>query len=748
MVHATHFLTILSLLPLSLAVSVSNTTTQPAPNPPFANLALPPAHAARDVLGVAHPSPSTTHSHGIKRNVEKSRGVRAHSPRDLPAIVGDIPAITIGGIDLPLIARSHSGSGLSKRSTDNATLLPLATTENTFIVPVSIGSPPTTYPLQLDLASSDLLLASSLCTSSSCPSSSSTNPYYDVAKSQAGWEEVNGNGTLWNTSYADGTVASGFIGREVITLGESVVQGQVFGVINSTNLTLSDQSISGILGLGFPRLSVMGHVLLRESEAATTLNATPTATDNTTASVTGTSNSSSTSTTSSANATSTDIAYLPTLLENLVRTPHLPYPVFALALAPPINDPSSSASSSAASASSTARYDPSHGSLTLGGVSAFYVDEKEGSGRTVGDIEWFDVVPFGQPLTNNDTTTNDTSAESVTTSDATATATASSSASSMRKRSDESQIDSLPASTTALSQEEYLQWALTLQNISLNGTVITPNSSYASLGLGSVALLDAGFNGIAGPQQDVTRIFSTITDAREVQTGQWVVPCNTKMTIGFSFGGRYIQLQPSDWIYAGVENSELCMAWPIAQEGTGDGIDWQLGTPFLKNVYSIFSYGINGKQAPLVGFLPMEYSSDTSDNSTTTSETSTADPDSPTPTTIEGLSLTTTLRTRLPNAVLASPTFPTPSYAYSSSPYVLQTGALQFMGLGNDTEYEVGDVAVVSVDSSAVSSIAVGGGSSNSDGAVSGAERRVLKSGTGLGVGMIAGGVLLGTMLI
>ncbi|WVQ74338.1 hypothetical protein IAR50_003937 [Cryptococcus sp. DSM 104548] len=741
MVHTTHFLTILSLLPLSLAVSVPspNATSRPAPHSPFANTALPPAHEARDVLGVAHSSSSAARSVGIKRGTKKSRGIRARGAEELPAIVGDIPAITIGGIDLPLIARSHSSTVLSKRSTDNATLLPLATTKNTFIVPVSIGSPPTTFPLQLDLASADILLASSLCKSSTCPSSSSANPYYDVAKSQAGWEEVNGNGTLWNTSYADGTVASGFVGRETITLGESVVQGQVFGVINSTTLTLSDQKISGILGLGFPRLSSLGHVLLKEAEAAAKLNATYTLTANTTASVTGVTNSTSTSSASSANATSTEVSYLPTLLENLVRTPHLPYPVFALALAPPIDDPSTSASSSAASASSTARYDPSHGSLTLGGVSAFYVSEQEGSGRTVGDIEWFDVVPFGQPLSKNDT-----SAKSVTTSQAVATATSSS----KRKRSDESQIDSLPTSSTELSQEEYLQWAITLQNISLNGTVITPNSSYASLGLGSVALLDAGYNGIAGPQQDVERIFSKITDARQVETGQWVVPCDTKMTIGFSFGGKYIQLQPSDWIYAGVANSEMCMAWPIAQEDTGDGIDWQLGTPFLKNVYSIFSYGINGKQAPLVGFLPMESASDAASNSTTASETSTVDPNSPTPTTISDLSLTTTLNTQLPNAVLSSPTFATPSYAYSSSPSVLQTGALQYLGLGNGTGYEVGDVAVVSVDSSAVSSIAVGAGSSNSDGASSGAEVRVLKSGMGLAVGMAVGGVLLGVMMV
>jgi hypothetical protein len=70
----------------------------------------------------------------------------------------------------------------------------------------------------------------------------------------------------------------------------------------------------------------------------------------------------------------------------------------------------------------------------------------------------------------------------------------------------------------------------------VNGTTITPNSTYSSLGVPSVALLDVGTNGIYGPAQDVERIFALIQDAREVEEGMWAVPCNTQMTLGFSFG--------------------------------------------------------------------------------------------------------------------------------------------------------------------------------------------------------------------
>lgn len=404
-------------------------------------------------------------------------------------------------------------------------------------MPVSIGSPPTTYPLQLDLASSDILLASTLC-GSHCPRSLGTtsNPYYDVSKTSAGFESINSNQTMWITSYADGTVASGFLAREIITLGDSVVRGQVFGMINATNLTLSNQKSSGILGLGFPRLSTLTHALFEAHEKANT--------DPSTSSVaTGAQSTSETSTASAFTASTTGPAYLPTLFENLVRTPHLPYPVFALALSAPVNSSLTSTSSSAA-VSASSRYKPSIGSLTLGGVSSYYIDDTQGSGRTVQDIEWHDVVPFGQPVSGNDTATE---GQAVTTNSAADTLSASSTSenneaasasasSAARKRSDASQLDAFPSTISELSQEEYLYWALDLRNVTVNGTNVGINSSYASIGLGSVALLDAGFNGIAGPQQDVVKLFRMITDAREVSEGQWAVPCNTRMTLGFSFG--------------------------------------------------------------------------------------------------------------------------------------------------------------------------------------------------------------------
>ena len=103
-------------------------------------------------------------------------------------------------------------------------------TKSTYVVPVIFGSPPAAYPLQLDLGSSDLLLASTLC-GEKCPQSdgNSINPYYDAQRRSASFEAVNGNQTWWNVSFADTRTAGGFIARENVSIGNSQVPGQVFG---------------------------------------------------------------------------------------------------------------------------------------------------------------------------------------------------------------------------------------------------------------------------------------------------------------------------------------------------------------------------------------------------------------------------------------------------------------------------------------------------------------------------------------
>ncbi|KAL1410880.1 hypothetical protein Q8F55_001823 [Vanrija albida] len=607
-----------------------------------------------------------------------------------------VPAVGVSAFELNV--REHvagaDDESLAKRAgaeATNGSIIALGSAQSTYVVPIAFGNPPVAFPLQLDTGSSDLLLASTAC-GSNCPSSGQNNPYYDASHHSSSFVSVNGNGTRFTARYADRTVASGFVARELVGIGHTAVDGQVFGLINSTNLTLSSQSISGIIGFGFPRLSVLARNLLAQVAPSAASPASSGAASGSAAIGSGSASASAASPTRAAVTPHT--AYLPTFLESLVTIPEIQYPVFALGLSPPPRNESANATSAtlqSVSPSTLARYKLDTGSLTIGGVSEGYVSENATTGRTLADIEWWPVVPFGPASpaatrsaslaeTATDTTSDtatDASAElltepaGVSTSDAPAPST-----------------NGVPTTLGQLEGEQYLYWTVALTGIQVNGTASALNSSYASIGIPSLALLDVGTNGIFGPQQDVVSIFSHIPDARQVADGQWAVPCNTKATLGFSFGGRYVQLQPDDWIYAGVAGSSMCLAWPVVAPSTGDGIDWQLGTPFLKNVYTVFSYGINGVQPPQVGFLPIRDAPAPPPPATGTVSAAAA------ASTFELANPTETINTKLPNVLLPNPSHPTPSYIFAST---VPTGAQQAIGLGNSSAFGVSAVPIISL---------------------------------------------------
>lgn len=607
---------------------------------------------------------------------------------------------------------------------------------STYVVPVGIGSPSRAYPLQLDTASADLLIASTKC-GKECPAPTKENPYYDMMSSD--FKEVNGNSTYWRTQYADKSFASGFVARDQVMIAAHLVDDQVIGLITATNMSLPEQDISGVLGLGFPRLSTLGRVLLQDSVPSSdrsplTSSAAPAGASSPSGAASAPSESgasgsavaspssgmerrqeSSSDSSGTASATSSSApaaavpsssaAYMPTLLENLITTPSIPYPAFALALSPPLNASQATALKSL-HPEPAPRYSLSSGSLTLGGVSALYVSDDPSTGRTVNDIEWWPVVPFGRAsngVSRSNATTIDVSAMSASATPAAAGEPASASGSGASAPSSPSASSSsssapgsnllqdngmgaigtpgkrgLPKTPAELESEAYLYWALQLSKVSVNGTGFALNSTYANLGVPPIALLDVGTNGIYGPEDDVAKLFSGIKDARMVSTGQWAVPCDTRVTLGFSFGenGGSVEIPPSDWIYAAVPESSMCLAWPVAVPATGDGLDWQLGTPFLKNVYTVFSYGVDGGQPPQIGFLPL------TDKANGTQPVSAATPSQ-------------TVNTKLPHVLLSPPNYPTPSYAFSTP--VPTLGVPQALGLGNASAYPSAAVPVVSI---------------------------------------------------
>lgn len=565
------------------------------------------------------------------------------------------------------------------------------TPRSIYIIHLELGTPPKRYPFQLDLASSDLLIASSLCTGDSCPDvkNSDETPVYIPGQSGS-FEAINGNTTAFNLTYADGSGASGFLALEKVGIvgsgGRVTVENQVVGVVNETTMDLQALGVSGIVGLGFARGSVFVREGLQDDQAVSvSVTATRTSavsssleTQTTTTAIDSTSLFFSilpietitpipVPTSATPRRRATTPSYFSPLVENLfshpsinTSSPRLAYPVFSLALA-----------------NSSAPYGEgnANASITWGGVSSAFVDDST-AGRGVGDIDWVPVVPF---------------ARAVSTPHSNATG-------------GETDLD-------VLEGEEYLYWAVPLANISTNGTALDPEPTYNSSLTGidtSIALLDAGTNGIYGPQQDVLRLFSRIKDARQVSDGQWAVPCDTEITLTFHISHTQITLQPSEWIYARVQGGSMCLAWPRVAPTAGDGVDWQLGTPVLRKVVAVFAGGISGVHAPLVGLLGLRAPLG---NNATTKGPSTR------PTTVQDASVvlehvTKTIATALPNVLLPDPSYTTPPYAFTTPAPSL--GALQSVGLGNPLVYEVEEVPVVQVSTSLATMTTTGTGTGGS----------------------------------
>ncbi|KAG7089609.1 hypothetical protein E1B28_011275 [Marasmius oreades] len=397
-----------------------------------------------------------------------------------------------------------------------------------------------TFRVALDTGSSDLWLTSSACLTKTC----NLSPRYPLTYQSPTFEVVNNNRTAFNARYTDGTAVSGFVAKEEITIGNLTVPQQAFGIVTQSNLTFVDQ-VSGILGLGFSRLSTINRTSTQSSP------------------------------------------FLATLVEKGL----LDYPLFGISLT---------------------RNSP--GTLTLGSIDGSVV-------KNVNDVEWDEVVQF-------------------------------------------------PPIGFESEQTSYWQWALPLKAVNLNGKPVSLSPSYPTMtGGSSIVVFDLGTSGIYGPWTDVAQIFSGISESRLVDAnGQWAVPCDTGALLTFTFGSKNFTLQPIDYLIGPTAgNPRLCLSWPRAATPTPDGVDWVLGTPFLRSVYSIFSYGIDTKEPPMIGLYALER------NVTTTTDLSSF-----------FSSFSATIATTLPNSLLPTPTPFTAPYRLNSS-FTAPTGGIVLSGLANST---------------------------------------------------------------
>jgi hypothetical protein len=148
--------------------------------------------------------------------------------------------------------------------------------------------------------------------------------------------------------------------------------------------------------------------------------------------------------------------------------------------------------------------------------------------------------------------------------------------------------------TIGPDQKEKGEWAVTLDDASLNGK---------SAGLQSkLAYIDTGTSFIFAPPDDLAALFKLIPGTSSSQNGDYVeyqVPCDTTLPIHLSFSGVDYQISAADWVVQRDENKCIANLYGFeVYKGT-----WLIGDTFLKNVYSVFDadkmrIGFAAKPAP------------------------------------------------------------------------------------------------------------------------------------------------------
>ncbi|KAG2195122.1 hypothetical protein INT47_006986 [Mucor saturninus] len=115
---------------------------------------------------------------------------------------------------------------------------------------VSIGTPAQNFKIDFDTGSSDLWIASTLC--SSCTSHTRYNPNKSSTYAK--------DGRSWTISYGDGSTASGILGKDTVTLGGLKIKGQTIELASRESSSFSSDVIDGLLGLGFNTITTVSGI--------------------------------------------------------------------------------------------------------------------------------------------------------------------------------------------------------------------------------------------------------------------------------------------------------------------------------------------------------------------------------------------------------------------------------------------------------------------------------------------------------
>jgi len=144
------------------------------------------------------------------------------------------------------VGRSLHRSVAAERIIRDTLGIPLSDTGNAqYYGPISVGTPEQKFSVLFDTGSSNLWFPSSQC--SDCY----FHTKYDHGKSST----YIANGTSWSIQYGSGS-ATGFLSRDVVTIGGQKVRTTFAEVTNEPGITFDVAFFDGIAGMGFQAISV------------------------------------------------------------------------------------------------------------------------------------------------------------------------------------------------------------------------------------------------------------------------------------------------------------------------------------------------------------------------------------------------------------------------------------------------------------------------------------------------------------
>jgi hypothetical protein len=103
---------------------------------------------------------------------------------------------------------------------------------------------------------------------------------------------------------------------------------------------------------------------------------------------------------------------------------------------------------------------------------------------------------------------------------------------------------------------------------------------------GAIAYIDTGTSYACVSASAAKLLHSVIPGSSTNSGGYWLVPCDTKINLSFTFSGVTYNIPPEDWIASG--SGDLCFSNFYPKNCLENENAWLLGDLFLKNVYTVF----------------------------------------------------------------------------------------------------------------------------------------------------------------